>query len=80
MRKAKTDAQLKGILKKLRTKKSSSYAMERRVATRWADHVMNLMPSDYFARHEWLKTWGLVYDAYMAGMRGKTAPSGEAKS
>ena len=50
-----------------------NYAAERRAATRWADHVMKLMPSGYFERHEWLKTWGLVFDAYLAGLRKKTA-------
>jgi hypothetical protein len=72
---AKTDAKLKGIVRKLRTKKSSDYAIERRAATRWADQVMNLMPSGYFERHEWLKTWGLVFDAHLAGLRGKSSPS-----
>lgn len=73
---AKSDAQLKKILVALRKR---NYRAERKAATSWADHVMNLMPADYFERHEWLKTWGLVFDAYLAGLRGRSAPSGRAE-
>lgn len=71
---AKTDAQLKRILADLRKR---NYRAERKAATRWADHVMNGIPVPGFGRAEWLKAWGLVFDAYLAGLRGKTTPSGE---
>jgi hypothetical protein len=68
---AKSDAQLKKILAGLRKR---NYRAERKAATRWAYHVMEGIHG--FGRAEWLKAWGLVFDAYLAGLRGRSAPSG----
>lgn len=71
---AKTDAQLKKILAGLR-KRKRNYRAERKAAMRWADHVMDGEPVGW-ARGAWTHNWGLVFDAYLAGLRGRSAPSG----
>lgn len=60
--------------------KRRNYAAERRAATQWADHVMEDIQVPGFGRAEWLKAWGLVFDAYLAGLRKKAPPiDGEVK-
>jgi hypothetical protein len=46
-----------------------NYAAERRLAKNWADVAMDKI--DGLSRAHWLAMWGVVYDAYLAGLRGK---------
>lgn len=56
--------------------KRRNYGAERRAAAKWADHTMDCEPKG-FALGAWTHNWGLVFNAYLAGLRKKSPPQSD---
>ena len=59
--------------KRLAKKTPNAYRSERKAAGDYADRVMSHEKKNgrYKRIGAWVHAWGLVYNAYLAGMRGK---------